>query len=176
MTLASLVGFTWVGVEYLTQHHPAFGAFTLVIGAATAGQQYYLSKTFARQLIRLEKKDPEAVRRYLHQWWICKHPATCPRCRGWLGGLVVGTGGWIAAFVVYDFNPAIIAQHIGLPETYALAVVFLFLTPIHGMIGRMGRFRKKSVWELPAVLETIGGLSALAAPLIAALAYGVWHN
>jgi hypothetical protein len=161
---------------FFQQGHPVFGVFTALLGAAVGFQQYYLSRTFAAQLIRLERSNPEAVRRYLHQWWICKNPSTCPRCRGWLGGLIAGTGAWIVGAVVYGFNPEDLINHLGLPATYALAIVFLFLTPIHGMLGRLGKVRKESIWEGKEMLEAIGFLSALSAPIFAAIAYAVWSR
>lgn len=163
-------------IGYVQQRNFGFAVAIAILGSLLALYQYYLASEFGRQLLRLDKKNPEAVQRYLHQWWICKNPRTCPRCRGWLGGLAIGTGGWIGAFVVYGFLPTDLIARIGLPATYALGVGLLFLTPIHGMLGRLGKVKKNSLWEMPAVLETIGGLSALSAPLLAAIAYAVWKG
>lgn len=137
-------------------------------------QNYYYAKQFGRQLSRKNKNDPHAAYRYEHQFYICKSPSVCPRCKGWLGGLVVGTGGWVTATIVFSWNPFDLLQRFGLMWAYFLGALLLFLTPVHGMIGRMNMVRPDSWWETQEVLATIGGLSALAAPVIAAIVYGIW--
>ena len=163
---------------FFQQHHRYFGILAFALGVGLAVQQYYLSKRFAEQLVRLERRSgkSEAVRRYLHQWWICKRPSVCARCRGWLGGLISGTAGWIVAYVIFDVDPLTLVREIGLAPTFVLAVAFLFLTPLHGMFGRLGKFASTSVWEMKAVLEAVGALSALSAPLLATIAYMVWSS
>ena len=169
LAVLTTVGILWAAVFFAQTG--AFG-LSIVYVLALVGllvRSYLATQDFRKQLTRHSRVHPHLAWHYEHLWFICKKPHLCERCKGWLAGVGTVLAGWIIAIFFYGFQPGAPAKFLGVDLAAVLGGLFLFVTPIHGMLGRTSRLKPNSFWESGYVLGACGFLSALSAPLFASV-------
>lgn len=173
VTLSALatIGSLWVSVFFLSHSQWGLGLIYLVALAAVLGRSYAATQDFRKQVSRQARRNPALARQYEHLWYICKKPHLCDRCKGWLAGVGAVLAGWLLAVFFYGYHPSAIADLLGAGWATVLGAAFLFITPISSVLGRLDRLDPKSFWESGYGLGIIGFLNALAAPILASVAF-----
>ena len=153
------------------QHHGALWIVYLSFALISAVRGTLGVRDVLLQLDRLELAGSPALIYYDHPWWICKRPHLCPRCRGFLTGVGAVLAGWVLAVFLGQDPGGYLVRVLGVANCVVFGSLLLFITPVHGAIGRFGMFAKDSFWESDLALKSFGFLTALAGPLLTAVAW-----
>ena len=127
-----------------------FVLYFVIVGMRGLLKQLQFLQTNNQSLFEsLELKNRHAI-------FLCKDPFHCSRCGGWMLGFSIMIAGLVGAIFTGNYSAILnIATKIGVFLAFALGIIFIMLTPIHGTIERLKDWSDThplSHWLVKAIL------------------------